>query len=56
MIDGVITTMVGTIITDGILTMVGTIITDGVIIDKILGTEDEVETMCHTLMVEEVVL
>jgi hypothetical protein len=42
--------MVGIIIMGGAMGMVG------IIMVKILGTEDEVETMYHTLTVEEVVL
>jgi hypothetical protein len=66
MIDGVTeSTMVGittdgditdTMVMDGIIITGGTIITDGTITVKIVGTEDEVEIMCHISTVEEVVL
>jgi hypothetical protein len=61
MIDGVMeSTMVG-IIMDGVITditvMVGITITDGTtIMVRIIGTEDEVWLIGHTLMVEEVVV
>ena len=65
MIDGVMgSTMVG-ITTDG--DIMGTMVMDGITMDgitmggiiitvKIIGTEDEVETMCRISTVEEVVL
>tara|TARA_B110000858_G_scaffold116468_1_gene133005 strand:- start:60 stop:491 length:432 start_codon:yes stop_codon:yes gene_type:complete len=59
MIDGDITyTMVG-IIMDGVImdtTVMDGITMDGIITVKIIGTEDEVETMCHTSIDEEVVV
>jgi len=60
MIDGdIIYTMVG-ITTDGVIVditvMGGTTIMDGIITVKIVGTEDEVEIIHHTSMVEEVAL
>jgi len=55
----IIYTMVG-ITTDGVImdtTVMDGITMGGIIITvKIIGTEDEVETMYHTSMVEEVVL
>jgi hypothetical protein len=60
MIDGDMeSTMVG-ITTDGdimgTMVMDGIIITGGTITVKMVGTEDEVEIMCHISTVEEVVL
>jgi|TARA_R110000764_G_scaffold130898_3_gene218786 hypothetical protein len=61
-IDGDITYIMVGIIMDGDITdtmvMVGItiMVMDGTITVKIIGTEDKVETMYHTSMVEEVVL